>query len=417
MATKSSKSLAITTVVGLSVMMAWIAGIGWNSYPLFANAIIEEFSCTRTEFTLSITLVNVVNGLISMFVYGRMVDKMGMRNYMTMCMIVGLLAFSCFALAQNVWMLWLGGCLFGFSSAGLSINTINVVVDRWFLKDQGKYVSIPQVANAIAGIIYASICAALIAAFGWRIPFWIIVGLGIIAFFVLRVLYKGDPKDLGVEPVYADEISATADSEAQTAALEDEGGITYGSMFKTYQFWCMALGYFGSGLLAFAIMSNLALFASDFGFGDKSGIIMSCALVAQAISFIVAGKVIDKLGSKWCILINAIAIVISCVIFMMSEISVVLMFVGAALVGFNAGSAQMPMAASVREAFGRKEFAKKMGTVTSFTLFGFAFGPSILNIFFDMSGTYQLGLTAMIVCAVVTVLLMFVATRPAKITE
>ena len=105
MAEKTSKSLAITTVVGLSVMMAWVAGIGWNSYPLFASPIIEEFGCTRTEFTLSITLVNVVNGLISMFVYGRMVEKMGMRKYMTLCMVVGLAAFACFAIAQNVFML------------------------------------------------------------------------------------------------------------------------------------------------------------------------------------------------------------------------------------------------------------------------------------------------------------------------
>ena len=77
----------------------------------------------------------------------------------------------------------------------------------------------------------------------------------------------------------------------------------------------------------------------------------------------------------------------------------------------------MPMGVSIREAFGRKEFSKKMGTVTSFCLFGFAFGPTILNAFYDIAGTYQTGLMAMIATAVATIVLLFIATRRVEVAD
>lgn len=412
MSNAMTKRYATNTVVAMCVAVVFSAGIAWNTFPLFATSIIEEFGCLRTEFTLSITLVNVVNAIISMFFYGRMVEKLGMRKYMLLCNFVAILTFVVFATAQNVYMLWLGGCMFGFSSAGMSINTVNVIVDRWFLKNQAKYVSVPNTASAIVGIFSASIWAFFIVALGWRLPLWITVAFGVLSFVLVFIFYKGDPKDLGVAPMYADEV---ADENATVEDLAGENdGIAYKEMFKTYQFWALALGYFGNGLLAFAIMSNLALFATDFGFGDQQGIIMSVALVAQAVSFALAGPVIDKMGSKWGVALAAGSIAIAAAVFMMGSISLPVMFVVAALVGFTSGAAQMPMGASVREAFGRKEFSKKMGTVTSFCLFGFAFGPTILNAFFDMTGTYQMGLVAMIGCAVVTIVLLFVGTRAVK---
>lgn len=409
---KQTKRYATNTVIAMCIACIFSAGIAWNTFPLFATPIIEQFGCLRTEFTLSITLVNVVNAIISMFFYGRMVEKLGMRRYLLLCNAVGILTFVVFACAQNVYMLWLGGCMFGFASAGMSINTVNVIVDRWFLKNQAKYISIPNTASAIVGIFSTSIWALLIMTLGWRLPFWIDVAVGCVAFLLIFFLYKGDPKELGVAPMYAEEVNG-ADASAEDLSGENDG-IAYGKIFKTYQFWALALGYFGNGLLAFAIMSNLALFASDFGFGEQSGFIMSVALVAQAVSFALIGPVIDRFGSRWGVFCVAVVIAIAVVIFMMGNVSIVVMYVAAALVGFTSGAAQMPMGISVREAFGRKEFSKKMGTVTSFCLFGFAFGPSILNAFFDATGSYEIGYIAMLATAVITVVMIFIGTRRVK---
>lgn len=405
---RSSKRYATTTVVAMCCMVTFAAGIAWNTFPLFATPIIEEFGCLRTEFTVGITLVNVVNALISMFFYGRMVERLGMRNYTLLCTVVAILAFVSFALAQNVYFIWLGGALFGFGSAGLSINTINVIVDRWFKKSQGKLVGIPQTCSAVAGIVFASVWAYLIAELGWRLPFWIICACGLLTMVLIGVLYKGDPKDLGVEPMYADEV---ADEAGTDDFMDDDGGIAYKDLFKTRQFWLMAVAYLCNGLLAFAIMSNLALFAFDFGFGEQVGFVLSVALVAQAVSFLVAGPIIDRFGSKWCVLVSLVLLSAGCLMFATESLSLVTLLVAAALVGFNSGAAQMPMGASVREAFGRREFSKKMGTVTSFTLFGFAFGPSVLSVFYDVMGTYQAGLYVMVVIAAFAAALMFAATK------
>ena len=409
MSSSLTKRYAASIVTAMTIAVTFSAGIAWNTFPLFANSMIEEFGCLRTEFTLSITLVNVVNAIISMFFYGRMVEKLGVRRYMLLCNVVEILAFVTFAMAQNVYMCWLGGCLFGFGSAGMSINTVNVIVDRWFLKNQAKVISIPNTVSAVVGIFTSSLWAFFIMALGWRLPLWITVGVGVVSFLLIFAFYKGDPKDLGVDPMYADEVSRA--NEAADLSGESDG-IAYRDIFKTRQFWTLAIGYFGNGLLSFAIMSNLALFASDFGYADQSGFIMSVALVVQAVSFVVAGPVIDKLGSKWCVVLTAVAISITAIIFMMGTVPVVAMYIAAGLIGFTSGSGQMPMGVSVREAFGRREFSKKMGTVTSFCLFGFAFGPSILNLFYDTMGTYYYGLIALVATAVVTVVLVFIGTKP-----
>ncbi|MDJ1649893.1 MULTISPECIES: MFS transporter [Gordonibacter] len=414
-----TKRYATNTVIAMCIAVVFSAGIAWNTFPLFADPIISEFGCTRTEFTFGITLVNVVNAIISMFFYGRMVEKLGMRKYLLLCNTVALLAFVSFACAQNVYFIWLGGALFGFSSAGMSINTVNVIVDRWFMKNQAKYISIPNTFSAVAGIAFASLWALLIANLGWRIPFWIIVACGVVSWVLISLFYKGDPKDLGVAPMYANEVKT--DGENGDDFMDDEGGVSYRGIFKTYQFWLMALGYFGNGLLAFAIMSNLALFAGDFGFGNQSGFILSVALVAQAVSFALVGPIIDKFGSRWGVAVSSLVIAVAAVIFLMGGntggLSPVLMYAAAVCVGFTSGAAQMPMGVSIREAFGRKEFSKKMGTVTSFCLFGFAFGPTILNAFYDIAGTYQTGLMAMIATAVATIVLLFIATRRVEVAD
>lgn len=256
---------------------------------------------------------------------------------------------------------YLGAFLFGSMVGGITNNPVTEILSSWYKKNVGKLIGVTQTVSSVAGIFFSLLIAMLVRSAGWRVPLWITAAASALTTAAILFLYRGSPEELGETPMYADE-------QQESGAVED--GIAYKNIFKTPQFYFLALGYILIPMAAQGALSNLPLMTADLGYGDLSGTFLRVALVASAIFFVPAGTIIDKIGTKWMVTISVIFFEIAFLLLRFTTPSLPVTYAIAALIGAAWDVTQLPFGISVREAFGSREYSKKLGAISVFMIMG-----------------------------------------------
>lgn len=74
------------------------------------------------------------------------------------------------------------------------------------------------------------------------------------------------------------------------------------------------------------------------------------------------------------------------------EASLWVTYAAAAFIGAASDACQLPFGISVREAFGSREYSKKLGVIAAFDFIALALGPSVMTMFYDALGNYDLAM-------------------------
>lgn len=406
MAAKNSK-YAWMAFGSVCLMMTCWSGLVWNCMALYADPVIAEIGVTRTGFMFTITMFALTNAVLSMFFYGKVEEALGIRK---MAIVGGLLS-GCGLLMEAFMtgpvMMYIGAALIGSGVALTTNNTVATAVNHWFKSKNGTLISGAGLAGSLSGVVWALVIAALIAAVGWRTAF-IISAIIVFAYAVVcSFLYKGNPEQLGVEPMYSD----VTTEETGTEEVAEEEQIPFNSIFKTAQFWLLCSAALLGSLACVGVYSTLPLFAVDFGYPEAQGSVLSIALAATAITIIPLGMFADKAGTKWAVALTSICGVIALFMLRSTSIDLTMLYVVAALVGIAYFLIMAPLPVSVQEAFGSYEYSKKVGLIVSFSTLGCAFGGTLFNMFYDMLGNYDFGIMVFIVFTIYTAVALFFGTR------
>lgn len=370
------------------LMLCMWVGLWWNCITLYADPIINEWGILRTQFMLVATIMSLTNAIMQMFFYGKIQAKLGTRRYIMLSGAVCTCGVALIASSKGLATFYLGAFIFGTMVGGITNNPVTEILNSWYKKNVGKLIGVTQTASSVAGIVFSVVIAMFVRQVGWRIPVWITVALGAVTTVLILSLYKGSPEELGEAPMYAGE---------QEKVRQDEDGIPYKSIFQTPQFYLLLVGYILVPMVAQGALSNLPLLTSDLGYGDLSGTFLSVALIASAVFFVPAGAIIDKAGTKWMITLAMAFLAIAFAMLLLMKPSVWMTYVVAALIGAASDACQLPFGISVREAFGSKEYSKKLGIISAFVFIALAFGPSIMTVFYDVFGNYELAMIIFIV--------------------
>lgn len=398
-------------LAAMCLMCATWTGVTGNTISLFADPVVKELGISRTQYMLgSSTITGITNGLISMFLFGKIYAKIGIKKMMLIGGFIGTLGFLSFALAQNFPMILLGGILFGAGCCFNFTSTLAIVIESWFKKKNGTYMSMAQTVGSIVGIISTTIYAILIAKAGWRAGFFTTVAICLVTTFVLQILFKGESKDLGEQPMYANEV--TQEQSAGQASTED--GISFQQSLRTPQYYLLLLTIVLICILCYGPFGNMVLIASDLGYGTLSGTLLSAALIASAASLTICGIIIDKFGTKWMVTLVLALIGGALLIYKLRLDSTVTMYLSALMLGVGYNGCLLPGSIATRELLGSKDYGKKVAVSGAAALVGIALGPSVMSAFYDATGSYDLGYLACIVCCVVCIIAIFPLTRRVK---
>ena len=397
-------------VAACLLMISW-TGMGWNALGTYSVFVVEDLGCSTAQFMIIFTILSWVNAAISMTIYGLCIDKFGARKMILFGGLFCTAGFALFGLSQSIQFMWFAATIFAIGLAFININTLNVMINSWFKKNTARYTGIAQSFGPLGGAFFNSLWGIVMVMIGFRIPFYISAVISLIFTFLVYILYVNQ-ENAGCpargEAELMEEARENAGAEEEVTI---ETGLSFGATVKKGRSWLLPICYILAGICDYGLLGNFALIAASHGDAEQAGFIMGFSWLFQIAAFLVLGTVCDKLGSKYSQLVCFIMVIIVSGLFLADFVSLPVVFLAAAMLGFADGAVQLPMGASAREALGTKDFAKKMGLVGGGCYIGVGVSTVVVARIFDVTGSYKPAFILIIALSIVTALLFFVATR------
>ena len=420
-ASEGKKSWYAWVVFGAAFFMIFVSyGFGSSTKGTFLTAVTGSLGLQRSIYTIGDTLRYLTTAVMSLF-FGRVTKKIGLRAmaligfiFMTLSFVVSgaapqitgafqsLIPESMEGLRDFMRYLpfYLSGMLLGAGFAWASVSLSSVLVKNWFASGQGTMTGIVLAANGFGGFVSEIVVTRIIfgadgtlsnEASHWQAAFLVIAALMLATGILVWFLIRNEPGDIGQVPFRLKE-----SGKKRKAAGEWEG-ISRQEAFRKPWFYLAGFGFF---LLGFTIqsMSNIAKpYIYDLGY-DKNFVIVVFSihslvlLTAKALTGV--GNDTIGLRKTYAVLTFASVTAFLALFFLpipgrgaFGEVLFPWIYSIFSSLGLPLESVMIALLSAYL--FGKKDYAHILGYYSAFTTLGCAVGTPIVNIFYDLQGTYK----------------------------
>jgi MFS family permease len=393
-----------------------IVGIMYYSFPVFYSPLIEEFHWSRAQVTAGFAVSIVFIGPLFGISAGILIDRFGPKRILLFGLVAAGLAFAGYGFMSALWMFYLLYFMqtAGYVTAGPIPN--QVLISRWFDRWRGRAMGLAYVGAGLGGAIAPLLAQFLISRIGWRGAMHAISGgILLVLLPVSWQVIRNHPRELGQQP------DGKSGGLAQPAGGDtQEPLLSLRSVFRTREFWLIALGSFLSIGAVGGLIQHFVLFLRDRNLApEKAAGVASFLLVASILGRVVMGWLADRIPKKFVMLIAFCAVAGAVPILYAGDL-LRTAYVFAFVFGFGMGADYMLIPLVTAECFGVRSLGKLMGIIITTDSLGQAFTPVIVGRLFDIHKNYNLGfalVAAMAVVGAVTVLFIRPDRAQAKVAE
>lgn len=391
------------------LMVGTALGFCSSNKSLYLAAVTKDLNISRGLFSISNSFRYVTTAAVNLF-FGKIIVKLGARKLAVIGFLALALSSAVNAVAQSLAMFYLGGVLLGIGLSWTTTTMVGFVVEKWFTGKKGTIMGFILAANGIFGALAAQIVTPIIysAADGWRKCYWIVTAIMLGVALLVCFLLRAEPKEKGLSPL-------GEGAQAKKQRGRDWSGITVEEAFRKPYFYVCALCVFLTGMLLQAVDGVGTAHLMDRGM--EAGVVATAASIGSlclTAAKMLTGISFDKFGLRVTMLFCSVCAIVS--ISMLAFVSNSAMaYAAMALTSFALPleTIMLPLIAS--ECFGRKSFAFIMGLMVSFNTLGYAVGVPVMNVVYDVLGTYTPAM--LVLCglmAVVAVVMQFVISAAHK---
>ena len=380
---KNGKESKYQWIIAACCFLLCFTGLGFCSgnKGLFLAAVSEALGIPRSVYAVSDSLRYISTAVTNLF-FGVLVQKVGVRKLVGGAM--GVLALSCLvnSLAKSVLGIYLGGILLGLGLTFGGTALVGYVIKQWFRENQGTIMGVVLCANALGTAVSAPVFSRIIYSgdpFGYRNAYrmtaWILLVVGMILVLLLREAPKRDT--------------------VATKSKRGSGwsGITLQQALGKPYFYLACVCIFCTGAVLQSVTGVAVAHVKDQGLSAEfAATVSSVSALSLALFKFLTGFIYDKKGLKVTMLICDCAAVV--MILLLSAVTnsprgqvVALTYAVLAALALPLETVMLPLIAA--DLFGEREFAKLLGIFVSVNTAGYAVGPLLTNLCFDMVGTYR----------------------------
>ncbi len=354
--------------------------------PFMMLPMIKAFGWSRTDYAFASTFFFVM-GSITVFVFGRIADRVGVRPILLAGALFGgatmlLLSFQ----NAELWRLYATYALLGaFGSSGVGYTK---VIGSLFNRHRGKALAIFGAESTVALAVLPILTSTLLTHFGWRGTY---VAFGLIMFCMAPVIFfliqepgtggRGLTNTLRPKPA--------AESKPAAAALE---GLTTAQLWRDRTFWLIVLAAVLMGGLHQGLITHIVAAMVDKGFSPTVAAgALSFSTLAGLIGTFTAGFALDHFRTARIMSAFALA----------SAVGILLLGVVTASFG---GLPLLILATSIQYAcmaimrigptylqtrfLGLKAFGQANAIQVIFQGIAMAISPPLFGIIYDRTGSY-----------------------------
>lgn len=363
------------------VMVFTTLGFCSSTKRLFLGPMTEALGIARSIYSINDSCRYITTSVVNLF-FGALVAKFGPRRLIGFGFLSLIGSMLMYSLASNAAMLYIGGCLLGLGFTMTTTTMVGYVVNIWYKEKRGTVMGVILCANGIGGALATQILNPIIAQ-DYRLAYRVVaivlltVGVLVVAFF------RDAPKGAVLPQEPAGKKKPKGDMWS---------GITLKEALRKPYFYSASICIFLTGLCLQSVVGvdNQHMIDSGMDKDFAAWTVSIASLTLAACKFLV-GVCNDKKGLKFTMLICDLA-----AIGMMLTLALVSdSMLGKGLaVGYSVTSAlaqpletiMLPLIAA--GLFGEKEYGKMLGIFVSVNTAGYACGPFLTNLAYDVVGTY-----------------------------
>ena len=391
--------------------------LGFCSSPksLFLAAITEDLGIPRSLFSINDSIRYITTAISNVF-FGFLVAKFGSRRLIFSGFLALIASCLVYSFSNSIVMFCIGGCLLGLGLSWTTTTMVGMLVERWFASNKGSIMGIILAANGLGGAISIQIINRLIYSDGgWRLAYRtaavILVVVGVLVVLVVR----NRPEEMGLKPMAPSAKSKQKKKSSTTAEWE---GIPFRQAVRMPCFYVALVCVYLTGMILQSTGGVSSAHMKDCGI-DPSAIaaILSIHSLILMASKIGTGFCFDKLGLRptlilcyLCGLISITSLALVSNTFMAGLYSFVSPF------ALPLETIMLPLIA--KDLFGYHSYSRIMGLFVSINTLGYATGAPLMNLMFDLTGTYRPTMLVMVALMfAVAITMQFVIASAHKLRE
>jgi len=316
-----------------------------------------------------------------------------------------------YSVANNLALIYIAGTLLGIGFSFTTTTMVGYVVGVWCSENKGTIMGAVLAANGIGGAIAIQLAGGLIDPYtvgSYRAAYRMIAIVFAALFTVMLLLFRDKPQN-----------AETAVAKKSKKRGQDWVGIEFSSAVRKFYFWGALVCIFFSGFIIQGTYGIVAMHLKDVGidYGAVKGLLSFSSLILATAKFM-TGFVYDKKGlriaSGFCTVI-AIATTFLLAFVKGDSTGFVLAVVYSAISPFAMPLETIMLPIYALDLFGNKSYAKILGIFVSVNVSGFALGAPVMNLCYDILGSYVPALILVgCIMSLVFVLLQFVISSAHK---
>lgn len=378
-------------ILALCFLMVFIClGFCSSTKSLYLDVITKAMNIPRTQFAFNDSARFISSAIVNLF-FGTLIYKYGVRKLTAFGFIMLISSMLTYAFAPNVIVFCLGGAFLGIGLTFTTTTMASSVIRRWFNKDIGKYTGIVLAANGVGGAVATQILSPIIESStpimgkpGYKISYMLVAVILLVLGILVVSLLRERPKNTTISATPADKKKA-------------RGSSWVGMDFKTAKtkpyFYIVILIVFITGFSVQGISGVYKAHMRDVGLDSAlvTNIISVFSLVFTAAKILV-GVIYDKFNLRKVLIVCEGAAIVSFLILAFiapTTTGAIFGFVYAVAFAFAMPLETLVIPLIANDLFGNANYDKILGFLIAANYSGYALGAPIVNLCFDMLGTYK----------------------------
>jgi predicted MFS family arabinose efflux permease len=383
----------------------WVAIFGWGLGFYGQTVYVAELQHLHgwpTSLISSGTTFFYLLGALLIVSVSEAIRILGPRN----CLLAGVSAMAVAAVligrATEPWQLFAADAVLALGWAGTSIGVITNTLGLWFDKKRGMAISLALNGASFGGIVGVPLLVVAIDRFGFSGAMMSAAIVMLASTIPVIAIFVGRPPDRHVEtelPVP----EAPSASRIRALALRDVAFLTVSIAFALVL--CAQVGF----------VVHLISFLDPLIGREPAAVAVALLTVMAVAGRVLFSTVIDRLNQRLASALSFASQAVALAVIINSR-SETLLIAACALFGFSVGNMITLPSLIIQREFDPRSFGVLISLATAITQVTYAFGPGIVGLLRDASGSYTLPFYGCIGLELTAAALIMVRGRAPKVT-
>ncbi len=363
----------IVLVCFLLATFGW--GLGFYGQSVYVAELQRLHGWPASLISSGTTFFYLFGALLVAFV-SEGIKAFGPRN----CLIAGTIVMAVGGIAigqvREPWQLYLANAVLAFGWAGTSLSMITNTLGLWFDRKRGMAISLALNGASFGGIAGVPLLVLAIGYFGFP-GAMIAAAIALVVVMVPIVLiFVGRPPVLAYTAAMA-AADAPSSTQIRARAFRDIGFLSVSAAFALVLF--AQVGF----------IVHLISFLDSVTGRERAAIAVALLTAMAVVGRVLFSFVIDRMNQRLASALSFISQAVALAIIINIHNDIVLI-AACALFGFSVGNLITLPALIVQREFDPRSFGVLISLITAINQITYAFGPGVVGLLRDFSGSYSL---------------------------